>query len=158
MTLGHVHKVCRCSLGGVIVHSHCCSLQGYAVSYSWPLQWYDRRMEPGMESLTVSLTRLEGKGEVYRALHTILHPIAEYDARTSSDLGLTLRAYVHAGGNLNATAERLFLHRNSVAYRLQRIQDLSGIDLRDQETRLRLMVALAVADPSAFRSVSAKTT
>ena len=101
-------------------------------------------MDPGTESLTVALTRLEGRGDVCRALHTLLQPIAEYDARTTSDLGLTLRAYVQAGGNLNATAERLFLHRNSVAYRLQRIQELAGIDLRDQQTRLTLTVALAV--------------
>ena len=91
---------------------------------------------------------MEGRAEVAKTLCDALATIGDYDARTRSDLSRTLRVYVESGGNLAATAERLFLHRNSVMYRLQRIQELSGIDARDGSTRRLLLVAYALADPS----------
>ena len=91
---------------------------------------------------------MEGRTEVARALCGTLATISAYDARTRSDLSRTLRVYVQSGGNLAATAEELFLHRNSVIYRLQRIQELSGLDARNGTTRLLLLVAFTLADPS----------
>ena len=43
---------------------------------------------------------------------------------------LTLKTYFAAGGNASEAADRLFLHRNSMLYRLERIQKLTGLDLR----------------------------
>ncbi|MEE9285719.1 MAG: helix-turn-helix domain-containing protein [Dehalococcoidia bacterium] len=105
-------------------------------------------MDQALEELSKTLSRLGGRGEVCRRVCRALAPLVEYDARTGSDLVVTLRAYVEYGGNVATTAQRLFLHRNSVAYRLQRIEELSGIELRDRATRHVLLVALAIADPS----------
>ena len=109
-------------------------------------------MDQRLEELTESLCRLVGRGEVCRRLHRALAPIIEYDARTASDLTVTLRTYVESGGSVAATAERLFLHRNSVGYRLQRIQELSGLDPRERATRHTLLVAFAITDPSMLTS------
>ncbi len=109
-------------------------------------------MDQRLEELTESLCRLVGRSEVCRRLHRALAPIIEYDARTASDLTVTLRTYVESGGSVAATAERLFLHRNSVGYRLQRIQELSGIDPRERATRHTLLVAFAITDPSMLTS------
>ncbi|WP_312870260.1 PucR family transcriptional regulator [Gordonia asplenii] len=38
----------------------------------------------------------------------------------------TFRTWVDAGGNINTTAERMFVHRNTVRHRLRRIEELSG--------------------------------
>ncbi len=46
------------------------------------------------------------------------------------------------GTNLQATADALYLHRNSLAYRLRRIEEVCGIDLDDIEDRFRLQLAL----------------
>lgn len=105
-------------------------------------------MDQGLAELARAVADLGSRGEVCGRLHRVLEPLLAYDARTGSDLTTTLKTYVESGGNLAATADRLFLHRNSVAYRLQRIQDLAGMDPRDRRTRLLLLVAFAVTDPT----------
>lgn len=44
------------------------------------------------------------------------------------------------------TAEALFLHRNSVLYRLQRIEDLLEVDLKDSQDRLVLHLAVELTE------------
>ena len=44
--------------------------------------------------------------------------------------------------NLSQAAIRLQLHRNSLLYRISRIEEVGGIDLEDPDTRLALQVAL----------------
>lgn len=104
-------------------------------------------MPLNLKALADDLRNLAGRRDLCRRLHQVLAPLLEYDARTGSDLTRTLHVYVESGGSIAATAERLFLHRNSVGYRLQRIQELSGLDPRDRATRLVLLVAFALTDP-----------
>ncbi len=56
----------------------------------------------------------------------------------------TLRAYLSTNGSPTDAAQRLHLHRNTVLYRLGRIEDLLRIDLRDSEVRLTLHLALKI--------------
>jgi purine catabolism regulator len=56
----------------------------------------------------------------------------------------TLKAYLDNNGSPTETAERLHLHRNTVLYRLGRIQSVLGQDLRDAEVRLTLHLALKI--------------
>ena len=51
----------------------------------------------------------------------------------------TLFHYLESG--LTDASERLILHRNTLKYRLQRIQELSGHDLSDRGTRFNLQLA-----------------
>ena len=71
-----------------------------------------------------------------------LGALIEYDRRTSQNLVATLEAFFACHGNLSQTAVRLQLHRNSLLYRIGRIQEVGAIDLEDPETRLALQVAL----------------
>jgi len=106
-----------------------------------------------LRGLAESVRGLAGRREVCVRLREALAPLVAYDARTGADLVPTLRAYVESG-SIAETAERLFLHRNSVAYRLQRIQALSGIDPRDRATRLVLLVAFALTGPSVLSATT----
>ena len=47
---------------------------------------------------------------------------------------------------VSETAERLQLHRNTLVYRLQRIEEIGALDLEDAETRLSLQVAAELVD------------
>ena len=105
------------------------------------------RMNTGLAELVATLEKLSGAKDAAAALHRALVPLLDYDARTGSDLARTLRIYVETG-SVVASADRLFLHRNSVLYRLQRIHDLAGIDLQDRASRLVLLVAFALTDPT----------
>lgn len=58
----------------------------------------------------------------------------------------TLAAYLATNGSPTDAAERLHLHRNTVLYRLGRIEDLLGVDLRDAEVRLALHLALKIGE------------
>lgn len=58
----------------------------------------------------------------------------------------TLAAYLATNGSPTDAADRLHLHRNTVLYRLGRIEDLLQADLRDAEVRLSLYLALKIGD------------
>jgi purine catabolism regulator len=58
----------------------------------------------------------------------------------------TLAAYLATNGSPTDAADRLHLHRNTVLYRLGRIEDVLGVDLRDAEVRLALHLALKIGD------------
>jgi DNA-binding PucR family transcriptional regulator len=72
----------------------------------------------------------------------LVWPLVEHDRERRSDLVRTLRAYFAAGGNAREAADRMFLHRNSLLYRLERIRKLTGLDLRDPGVALALQLGL----------------
>lgn len=69
-------------------------------------------------------------------------PVVRYDDRYHSDLLATLEAYLAQECNMNATARAIFAHRHTVAYRLERIQQLTGLDPTASEDRERLSLGL----------------
>jgi purine catabolism regulator len=72
-----------------------------------------------------------------------LGPLIEHDSSRKGNLVATLRAYLETGEQQQA-AQRLRVHPNTLRYRLDRIREISGVDLEDPETRLNLAVALRV--------------
>jgi PucR C-terminal helix-turn-helix domain/GGDEF-like domain len=57
----------------------------------------------------------------------------------------TLETYLDLAGDAKATAERLYLHRATLYYRLGRIERLTGIDLRDGHDRLAIHLSLKLS-------------
>lgn len=76
----------------------------------------------------------------------MLGSLVEYDKEKGTDLVLTLTKYFETQGNLKEMSEELFIHYNTVVYRLQRIREITGIDLDDYEERLNLQIALKILD------------
>jgi DNA-binding PucR family transcriptional regulator len=72
----------------------------------------------------------------------LISPLREHDRARGSDLVRTLKTYFAAGTNASEAADRLFLHRNSMLYRLERIQKLTSLDLRDDRVALALRLGL----------------
>lgn len=68
--------------------------------------------------------------------------LVRYDEHHRTDLVATLETYLELNGNMNATAARVFAHRHTVAYRLDRIRELTGLDPADGEHRERLGLGL----------------
>jgi purine catabolism regulator len=54
----------------------------------------------------------------------------------------TIIAYFGHHGNVSQTAEALYIHRNTLSYRLDRIQELTGQDLENSDEKLALQLAL----------------
>lgn len=76
--------------------------------------------------------------------HEILGPLLEHDSRKQSDLIRTLEGFFNANGNLAKAAENLDVHRNTLVYRLERIAELTELDLDDADNRLILHLALKI--------------
>lgn len=70
-----------------------------------------------------------------------LHTLAAYDQERGTELVKTLEQYLDHGGTLVGTAQALFVHRNTLLHRLERIQELCPVDLHDPMVRLNLHAA-----------------
>ncbi len=74
---------------------------------------------------------------------TIL-PLVEYDHQKSTDLVQTLVVYFENNGNLKKISNAMYTHYNTVLYRIQRIKDITGMNLENHKDRLNLEVALKI--------------
>ncbi len=73
-----------------------------------------------------------------------LGPLSDSDSRSNNALIETLECFFKCNGNLSETARTMHLHRNSLLYRLGRIEELLGSSLDDPELRLSLLIALKI--------------
>ena len=86
-----------------------------------------------------------GPQERLRAFYeSRLGRLRAYDEAHGAQLVETLGAYFAAGRSLAGTAQQVGAHRNTVLYRLRRIEDLMRVDLRDPRVELELQVALRI--------------
>ena len=69
-------------------------------------------------------------------------PVVRYDDQYRTDLIGTLEAYLAANCHMSATAAAIHAHRHTVAYRLERVRDLTGLDPMQSEDRERLGLGL----------------
>ncbi|MDQ6596638.1 PucR family transcriptional regulator [Bacillus salipaludis] len=74
-----------------------------------------------------------------------LEVLTTYDQENNSNLLQTLEAFLESGGKLAETANVLFVHRNTVKFRILRIEELLGIDLNESKTAFRLQLGLRIA-------------
>ncbi len=97
------------------------------------------------------LFQLEYSPELNAFCQEVIGKLVEYDHAQGTNWLETLTAYFAHNGNLSQTAEALFLHRNTLLYRMDRIREISGLDLDNPETRLSVQLALR-----AYRLLSAR--
>jgi sugar diacid utilization regulator len=69
-------------------------------------------------------------------------PLVTYDEQYETELVRTLETFLDADGNVAGTAERLFTHRHTIRYRLERVKELSGLDVGSTDGRERLSLGL----------------
>jgi len=72
-------------------------------------------------------------------------PLARYDEQYQTELVTTLSTYLGHDGSLAATAGTLYTHRHTVRYRLDRIAELSGLDISRTDDREKLSLGLKAA-------------
>jgi DNA-binding PucR family transcriptional regulator len=93
------------------------------------------------------LTRIttDGAGdEISDRYQDCVASVARYDARKGTRLLHTLETYLSCGGNIAHTAETLFVHRNTLVQRLEKLHDLLGFDPHDSGQWLALHIALSL--------------
>jgi PucR family transcriptional regulator, purine catabolism regulatory protein len=92
------------------------------------------------------LYAMNGQAELREFFDDQVQALVEYDQRTGAGLMATLDAFFRCHGSPTEIAQLLHLHRNTVLYRLRRIEDIAQLRLDDPETRLNLHLCLKVRD------------
>lgn len=81
--------------------------------------------------------------EYYRQ---VLGPLLEYDKENGTDLTDVLRGYLDHNGSVRDTAADLFVHRNTVNYKIAKAGDVLGMDLSHLKNRMQLMLGYMLMD------------
>ena len=84
----------------------------------------------------------EDPAELQRFYAETVEPLVAYDDQYETDLVQTVEAFLDADGNVAGTAQRLFTHRHTIRYRLERVRDLSGLDVGSTDGREKLSLGL----------------
>ncbi|NNU82819.1 GAF domain-containing protein [Geobacillus sp. BMUD] len=75
-----------------------------------------------------------------------LGPLIRHSAERNVDWLQTIRVFLDCNGHLTETAERLYIHRSTLQYRLEKIEEMLGFSLSGAEQRFNLMMALKLYD------------
>jgi sugar diacid utilization regulator len=84
----------------------------------------------------------ENPEELQRFYAETVEPLVAYDEQYETELVATLDAFLDADGNVAGTAQRLFTHRHTIRYRLERVRELSGLDVSSSDGREKLSLGL----------------
>ena len=84
----------------------------------------------------------EDPAELQRFYAETVEPLVAYDEQYATDLVQTVEAFLDADGNVAGTAARLFTHRHTIRYRLERVRELSGLDVGSTDGREKLSLGL----------------
>ena len=90
------------------------------------------------------LAGLHARDELSRFYEETLGVLVRYDQDHGTELLHTLEVFFGQNANASQTSRALFIHRNTLGYRLQRIAEITGLDLNDAEARLAFQLALKV--------------
>jgi PucR C-terminal helix-turn-helix domain/Purine catabolism regulatory protein-like family/GGDEF-like domain len=84
-------------------------------------------------------------GSVLRSFRErLLGPLQSYDERHRAELLPTLREFLACSGSWNACAARMYVHVNTVRYRIRRIEELTGRDLSSLDDQVDFFLALRI--------------
>jgi hypothetical protein len=84
----------------------------------------------------------ENPDELQRFYAETVEPLVAYDEQYATDLVATVEAFLEADGNVAGTAQRLFTHRHTIRYRLERVRELCGLDVGSSDGREKLSLGL----------------
>lgn len=87
------------------------------------------------------LASIDDVTDVERFAERWLGALIAYDTAKNTELVKTLTQYLQHGGGYETTSHALSVHRSTLKYRLQRIRELTGLDLTDPETHFNLQLA-----------------
>ncbi len=90
------------------------------------------------------LVQVENRQELEEFANQLLDPLVHYDEARGTALRETLDVYLRRHGNLLQAAHALHIHENTLRYRLARVSDMLKLDLRNEDTRLDLLLALRI--------------
>lgn len=89
-------------------------------------------------------------------LHSELTKLKTYDNENDSNYFITLKTFVQSLYNKNETADMLNIHRNTLFYRLEKIYELTGMNIRNIKTANHLLLSFYYLDTVEHKSKGSK--
>lgn len=89
-------------------------------------------------------SEVKNPDKLKRFCHPALAVLSHYDHKNSSQLYKTLCVFIDKGCNIKLTSESLYIHRNSLVYRLKRITEICRVDLSDINTLFLLRLSFLI--------------
>jgi sugar diacid utilization regulator len=90
------------------------------------------------------LMGLKDRKLLEKYLNKVLKPLIDYDKLSQTDLIDTLDSYLNENASTIEAADKLFIHKNTLKYRLKKIESLLDVDLHSLEDCLRLLLAVKI--------------
>lgn len=84
------------------------------------------------------------RDELLKFYKSTLFPLCQYDAKRDTELVKTLEVYFETNGNLKKMSEHLYTHYNTILYRINRIHEITNMNLDDEHDRFNLETALKI--------------
>lgn len=72
--------------------------------------------------------------------------VTQYDKMHKSNLRDVLRTYLSTNCNLSDTAARLYMHKNTILYKIKQINEVAQVDLKDGRTNIKLLIGCAILE------------
>lgn len=91
------------------------------------------------------LFELEQSSNMRCFFERIIGKVIQYDRKNNSELIKTLTYYFKYDCNLRVTSERMYIHKNTVLYRIRKVEELTDLKLTNPEHRFNLQLALKVS-------------
>ncbi|MEL7566199.1 MAG: PucR family transcriptional regulator [Dehalobacterium sp.] len=103
-----------------------------------------QRDEPLYDFLHVYriISQVDKMGNLDEYIYDYLAPLIQYDQEHNGDLIKTLQVYFECNGSKQKTAERLFIVRQTLYLRIEKLEELLGKDFMHPEKRLAIEIAL----------------
>ena len=118
-----------------------------SIQYKQAKEAWEKKTEDYYDCALADLTALYRDSTLRRlAIHPALGRLREYDSKKSTDFYKILREYLRCERDRVLTAKRLFVHKNTLVYRLKKIVELFSLDLDDAYEREYLMVSFLVME------------
>ena len=80
--------------------------------------------------------------ELQRFHDETIAPLVAYDEQYDTELVRTLETFLDEDGSVARTAEKLYTHRHTIRYRLERVRELTELDVGSTDGRERLSLGL----------------
>lgn len=97
----------------------------------------------GVYRTLMAIDDMEIVKEYYNEL---FEPLVRYDELNKTSLVEFLKVYFEESGSAVNTAERMFLHRNTVNYKIHKIEEILDCNLSDFDTKVELYIALKLSE------------
>lgn len=101
---------------------------------------------PYGKNLYTTLKNFLDKSAMEDYIYKVLGAIKEYDIYNQSNLELVLKTYLECNGSVQNAAEKIYVHRNTINYKIKKIEKLTKTDMSDLRIREEFDAAFMMQD------------